>query len=267
MMGYNLTDGAGAGIDEEVSYEPLGVFAGISPFNFPVMVQFWFGPSAVATGTCWIGKPSEQDPAAMQLVMGLVKRAGFPAGVMSLVHGARDTVNAILDHPEIRGVSFVGSSTVARLVYSRAAARGKRVQAGGGAKNVLVVMPDAKLDKVVSNLVSSCYGCAGERCLAGSMVVGVGEVHADLRRKFSDAAASLKVGYGLDETVQMGPVISSAHRDRVVGFIDRGEQEGAEGALDGRSIRGARYDRYLVGPTGLHALQPEISRAPEENFG
>ena len=267
MMGYNLADGAGAGIDEEVSYEPLGVFAGISPFNFPVMVQFWFWPYAVATGNCWIAKPSEQDPAPMQLVMELVQKAGFPAGVVSLVHGAKDTVNAILDHPEIRGVSFVGSSTVARLVYSRAAARGKRVQAGGGAKNVLVVMPDAKLDKVVSNLVSSCYGCAGERCLAGSVVVGVGEVHADLRRKFSDAAASLKVGYGLDEAVQMGPVISSAHRDRVVGFIDRGEQEGAKVALDGRSVRVAGYDGYFVGPTVLDAVRPEMSVAREEIFG
>jgi len=267
MMGYNLADGAGAGIDEEVSYEPLGVFAGISPFNFPVMVQFWFWPYAVATGNCWIAKPSEQDPMPMQLVMELVQRAGFPAGVVSLVHGAKDTVNAILDHPEIRGVSFVGSSAVARLVYSRAAAKGKRVQAGGGAKNVLVVMPDAKLDKVVSNLVSSCYGCAGERCLAGSIVVGVGEVHADLRRKFSDAAAALKVGYGLDETVQMGPVISSAHRDRVVGFIDRGEEEGAKVVLDGRSIRVAGYDGYFVGPTVLDAVRPEMSVAREEIFG
>src|SRR2546422_47558 len=267
MMGYNLEDGAGKGIDEEVLYQPLGVFAGISPFSFHVMVQFWFWPYAVATGNCWIAKPSEQDPTAMQLVMDLVHQAGFPAGVVNLVHGAKETVTAMLDHPQIVGVSFVGSSAVAELIYAKAAASGKRVQAGGGAKNVLVVMPDAKLDKVVSNLVSSCYGCAGERCLAGSVVVGVGEVHADLRRKFSDAAASLKVGYGLDEAGQMGPGISSAHRDRVVGFIDRGEQEGAEGALDGRSIRGARYDRYLVGPTGLHALQPEISRAPEENFG
>src|SRR3989475_6131315 len=267
MMGYNLADGAGAGIDEEGSYEPLGVFAGISPFNFPVMVQFWFWPYAVATGDCWIAKPSEQDPMPMQLVMELVQKAGFPAGVVSLVHGAKDTVEAILDHPEIRGVSFVGSSTVARLLYSRAAARGKRVQAGGGAKNVLVVMPDAKLDKVVSNLVSSCYGCAGERCLAGSVVVGVGEVHADLRRKFSGAAAALKVGYGLDETVQMGPVISAGHRDRIVGFIDRGEQEGAKGALGGRTGRVSGYYGYFVGPTILDDVRPEMAVAQQEIFG
>src|SRR2546430_2382105 len=267
MMGYNLTDGAGAGIDEEVSYEPLGVFAGISPFNFPVMVQFWFWPYAVATGNCWIAKPSEQDPTAMQWVMDLVHRAGFPAGVVNLVHGAKETVGAILDHPDIAGVSFVGSSAVAKTVYAKAAASGKRVQAGGGAKNVLVVMPDAKLDKVVSNLVSSCYGCAGERCLAGSVVVGVGEVHADLRRKFSNAAQALKVGYGLDETVQMGPVISAGHRHRVVGFIDRREQEGAKVALDGRSVRVSGYDGYFVGPTILDDVRPGMAVPPQAIFG
>jgi len=267
MMGYNLEDGAGAGIDEEVLYQPLGVFAGISPFNFPVMVQFWFWPYAVATGNCWIAKPSEQDPTAMQLVMDLVHQAGFPPGVVNLVHGAKETANAILDHPDIAGVSFVGSSTVAKLIYAKAAASGKRVQAGGGAKNVLVVMPDAKLDKVVSNLVASCYGCAGERCLAGSVVVGVGEVHADLRRKFSNAAAGLKVGYGLDETVQMGPVISAVHRDRIVGFIDRGEREGAQVALDGRSVRVSGYDGYFVGPTILDDVRPEMTVAREEIFG
>src|SRR5437879_4543688 len=165
------------------------------------MGQVWFSRYAVPTGTCWITNPSEQDPIPMQLVMDLVRQAGFPAGVVNLVHGAKETVNAILAHPRIAGVSFVGSSEVAKLVYAKAAASGKRVQAGGGAKNVLVVMPDAKLDKVVSNVVSSCYGCAGERCLAGSVVVGVGDVHEKLRHAFSNAAAALKVGYGLDETV------------------------------------------------------------------
>lgn len=267
VMGYGLEDGAAAGIDEEVLYQPLGVFAGISPFNFPVMVQFWFWPYAVATGNCWIAKPSEQDPIAMGLVMDLAGRAGFPPGVVNLVHGAKDTVNAILEHPDIRGVSFVGSSAVAKLIYAKAAAAGKRVQCGGGAKNVLVVMPDAKLDKVVSNLISSCYGCAGERCLAGSVVVGVGDVHQELGHKFTDAAASIKVGYGLDETVQMGPVISKAHRERVLGFIDRGEDEGAGVALDGRGIRVTGYDGYFVGPTVLDDVRPEMSVAKEEIFG
>src|SRR2546421_129657 len=163
MMGYNLEDGAGVGIDEEVLYQPLGVFAGISPFNFPVMVQFWFWPYAVATGNCWIAKPSEQDPIPMQLMMDLVHRAGFPPGVVNLVHGAHATVDAILDHPDVRGVSFVGSSPVAKRVYAKAAAAGKRAQCGGGAKNLLVVMPDAKFDQAIGNLIASCYGCAGER--------------------------------------------------------------------------------------------------------
>ncbi len=267
LMGSTLEDGAGPGIDEEVLYQPLGVFAGISPFNFPVMVQFWFWPYAVATGNCWIAKPSEQDPIPMGLVMDLVERAGFPAGVVNLVHGGRDTANAILEHPDIRGVSFVGSTAVAKAVYAKAAAAGKRAQCGGGAKNVLVVMPDAKLDQVVSNLISSCYGCAGERCLAGSVVVGVGEVHAELRRKFSRAAAAITVGYGLDETVAMGPVISKAHRDRIIGFIDRGEEEGADVALDGRTTRVAGYDGYFVGPTVLDDVRPEMSVARDEIFG
>src|SRR5256885_8610402 len=164
MMGYNLEDGAGAGIDEEVLYQPLGVFAGISPFNFPVMVQFWFWPYAVATGNCWIAKPSEQDPTAMQLVIDLVQRSGFPAGVVNLVHGAKDTVGAILEHPGIAGVSFVGSSAVPTQIYAKAAASGKRVQADGGPKNVTVVLGDAKLDKIGSIMASSCYGCACKNC-------------------------------------------------------------------------------------------------------
>src|SRR5437879_3063352 len=189
------------------------------------------------------------------------------AGVVNLVHGAKDTVGAILEHPGIAGVSFVGSSAVATQIYAKAAASGKRVQAGGGAKNVLVVMGDAKLDKIVSNMVSSCYGCAGERCLAGSVVVGVGDVHEKLRHAFSSAAAALKVGYGLDETVQMGPVISEAHRDRVVDFIDRGEQEGAKVALDGRTVQVPGYDGYFVGPTILDDVRPDMSVARQEIFG
>ena len=267
MMGYTLEDGAAAGIDEEVLYQPLGVFAGISPFNFPVMVQFWFWPYAVATGNAWIAKPSEQDPLVQQLVFDLIHRAGFPSGVVNLVHGAKGTVSAILDHPDIQGVSFVGSTAVAKLIYAKAAAAGKRVQCGGGAKNVLVVMPDAKLDKAVSNMISSCYGCAGERCLAGSVVVGVGEVHEDLRRKFSDAAAKIKVGYGLDETVQMGPVISKLHEERIRGFIGKGEAEGAEIALDGRAVKVPGYHGYFVGPTVLDDVRPDMSVAKEEIFG
>ncbi len=267
MMGYNLEDGAASGIDEEVLYQPLGVFAGISPFNFPAMVQFWFWPYAVATGNCWVAKPSEQDPIVQKYMADLVDKAGFPPGVFNLVHGAKGAVEGICDHPDIRGVSFVGSTAVAKLVYARAASHGKRVQCGGGAKNLLVVLPDAKLDKIVPNMISSVYGTAGERCLAGSVVVGLDEVHDSLRKKFTDAASKLKVGYGLDETVQMGPVITRKHQERVVGYIDRGEQEGAKVVLDGRKIRLPDYPGYFVGPTVLDGVTPHMTVAKDEIFG
>ena len=267
LMGYGLEDGAAAGIDEEVSYQPLGVFAGISPFNFPAMVQFWFWPYAVATGNTWIAKPSEQDPAVWVLLADLIEKAGFPAGVFNLIHGAREAVEALCDHPRIQGVSFVGSTAVAKLVYARASASGKRVQCGGGAKNLLVVLPDAKLDRVVPNLISSVYGNAGERCLAGSVIVGLAEAHDPLRAKFSALASSLKVGYGLDETVQMGPLITKAHQDRVEGYIEVGSKEGAEVALDGRGIRVPDYPGYFVGPTVLDRVTPDMTVGKEEIFG
>ncbi|HYM40829.1 MAG TPA: CoA-acylating methylmalonate-semialdehyde dehydrogenase [Thermoplasmata archaeon] len=267
MMGYNLEDGAAAGIDEEVLYQPLGVFAGISPFNFPAMVQSWFWPYAVATGNCWIAKPSEQDPIVQVYLAQLIEKAGFPPGVFNLVHGAKESVEAICDHPDIRGVSFVGSTAVAKLVYARAAAHGKRAACGGGAKNLLVVLPDAKLDRIVPNMISSVYGTAGERCLAGSVIVGLDEAHDAVRKKFSAAASKLKLGYGLDETVQMGPVITRKHQERVLGYIDKGEAEGAEVALDGRKARVPGYDGYFVGPTVLDGVTPDMTVAKEEIFG
>jgi malonate-semialdehyde dehydrogenase (acetylating)/methylmalonate-semialdehyde dehydrogenase len=267
MMGYTLEDGAAAGIDEEVLYQPLGVFAGISPFNFPVMVQFWFWPYAVATGNCWVAKPSEQDPLVQKYVADLVDQAGFPAGVFNLVNGAKEAVEGICDHPDIRGVSFVGSTNIAKLVYARAASHGKRVQCGGGAKNLLVVLPDAKLDKIVPNMISSVYGTAGERCLAGSVIVGLEGAHDAVRKKFSEAASKLKVGYGLDETVQMGPVITKKHQERVLGYIDKGEQEGARVALDGRKVKVSGYPGYFVGPTVLDGVTQDMTVAKEEIFG
>ena len=267
MMGYNLEDGAAAGIDEEVLYQPLGVFAGISPFNFPAMVQFWFWPYAVATGNCWLAKPSEQDPLVLKYIAELVAKAGFPPGVFNLVNGAKEAVEAICDHPGIRGVSFVGSTATAKLVYARAASHGKRVACGGGAKNLLVVLPDAKLDKIVPNMISSVYGTAGERCLAGSVVVGLDEAHDAVRAKFSEAAAKLKLGYGLDETVQMGPVITKKHQERVLGYIDQGESEGARVTLDGRKVHVADYPGYFVGPTVLDGVTADMTVAKEEIFG
>ncbi len=267
MMGYGLEDGAGAGIDEEVVYQPLGVFAGISPFNFPVMIQFWFWPYAVATGNTWIAKPSEQDPIVQDIVFDLIRKAGFPPGVVNLVHGARETVEAICDHPGIKGVSFVGSSQVAKTVYARAAASGKRVQCGGGAKNLLVVLPDARLDHAIPNMINSVYGCAGERCLAGSAVVAIGDAHDPTRKKFAAAAERLRIGYGLDETVEMGPVISRKHQERVLGYIDKGEDEGAKVALDGRGLQVSGYPGYFVGPTILDGVAPDMSIGAEEIFG
>jgi malonate-semialdehyde dehydrogenase (acetylating)/methylmalonate-semialdehyde dehydrogenase len=267
MMGTTLEDGAASGIDEEVLYQPLGVFAGISPFNFPIMVQSWFWPYAVATGNAWIAKPSEQDPIVQDLVFQLIDRAGFPPGVVNLVHGGRATAEAILDHAGIRGVSFVGSTAVARQVYARAAASGKRVQAGGGAKNLLVVLPDAKLDAAVPNMLASCYGTAGQRCLAGSAVVALGDAHDRLREKFTSAASRLKVGYGLDETVQMGPVVSAMSKARILGMVDQGEEEGATVALDGRKLTVREYGGYFVGPTVFDGVTRDMRLAREEVFG
>ena len=268
MMGYNLEDGAAAGIDEEVLYQPLGVFAGISPFNFPAMVQSWFWPYAVATGNCWVAKPSEQDPLVQVRLFELIEMAGFPPGVVSMVHGAKEAVEAVCDHPDIRGVSFVGSTQIAKLVYARAASHGKRVQCGGGAKNLLVVLPDAKLDTIVPNMISSVYGTAGERCLAGSVIVGIGEAQGPLKAKFTDHASKLKLGYGLDESTQMGPVISRKHQERVLGYIDKGEDEGAKPLLDGRGVKVPGYEHgYFVGPTVLDGVTPDMTVAKEEIFG
>ena len=268
MMGYNLEDGAAAGIDEEVLYQPLGVFAGISPFNFPAMVQSWFWPYAVATGNCWVAKPSEQDPLVQARIFELIEMAGFPPGVVSMVHGAKEAVEAVCDHPDIRGVSFVGSTQIAKLVYARAASHGKRVQCGGGAKNLLVVLPDAKLDTIVPNMISSVYGTAGERCLAGSVIVGIGEAQGPLKAKFTAHASKLKLGYGLDESTQMGPVISRKHQERVLGYIDKGEDEGAKPLLDGRGVKVPGYEHgYFVGPTVLDGVTPDMTVAKEEIFG
>ncbi len=268
QMGYNLEDGAGvAGMDEEVLVQPLGVFAGISPFNFPVMVQFWFWPYAVATGNCWVAKPSEQDPLAQVLVFDLIKKAGFPPGVVNLVNGARETVEAILDHPDIKGVSFVGSTPVAKIVYARAAARGKRVQCGGGAKNLLVVLPDAKLDRSIPNMINSFYGCAGQRCLAGSAILALGDARDAVREKFTAAASRIRVGYGLDESVEMGPVISRKSMERIAGFVGRAEEEGADTVLDGRDVKVPGYPGYFVGPTVLDGVTGDMAISKDEVFG
>ncbi|MBI4409125.1 MAG: CoA-acylating methylmalonate-semialdehyde dehydrogenase [Gemmatimonadetes bacterium] len=267
MMGQTLEDVA-HGIDCETVRQPIGVFAAITPFNFPAMVPLWFWPYAVATGNCIVVKPSEQVPLSQQRIVELAHEAGFPAGVLNLVHGDKEAVDAILRHPEIAGVSFVGSSPVARYIYRTAAEHGKRVQALGGAKNHMVVMPDAPVEFAADGVVSSVYGCTGQRCLAGSVAVAVEKAYAPLKERVAAAAKSLRLGYGLDPATQMGPVVSRKHRERVVGYIDQGEAEGAKLVVDGRGARVDEYPRgHWVGPTLFDQVQPDMVIGKEEIFG
>ena len=267
MMGETLEDIA-RGIDCETIRQPLGVFAVITPYNFPVMIPLWFWPYAVAAGNTVVLKPSEQDPLTHQRIVELVTEAGLPPGVLNVVHGARDAADAILEHPEIKGVSFVGSSQTARLVYARAAESGKRVQALGGAKNHMIVLPDADLDATTEAVVSSIYGSTGQRCLAGSVVVGVGEAYRPVRERLLERAQSLKLGHGLEEGVDMGPVISRQHRERVVSYIAGGARDGADLVLDGRGARVERYpEGHWIGPTVMEGVTPDIPAGREEIFG
>jgi malonate-semialdehyde dehydrogenase (acetylating)/methylmalonate-semialdehyde dehydrogenase len=267
MMGETLEDIA-PGIDCETVRQPLGVFAAITPYNFPVMIPLWFWPYAVATGNTFVLKPSEQDPLTHQRIVDLVTESGLPAGVLNVVHGASETVDAILDHPGIAGVSFVGSSRVARIVYARGAASGKRVQALGGAKNHMIVLPDADLDHAIGALLSSLFGSAGQRCLAGSVIVGVGDAYAPVRERFLDGASSLRMGSGLDAGVDMGPLVSARHRERVVAFVQQGESEGARLVMDGRPARvDACPAGHFLGPTVFEDVRPCMRLGHEEIFG
>jgi len=267
MMGDTLEDVA-RGIDCETVRQPLGVFGIISPYNFPVMIPMWFWPYAVATGNTVVLKPSEQDPLTHQRVIEMAMEAGLPPGVLNVVHGRREAVEALIDHPGVAGVSFVGSSAVARIVYARAGTAGKRVQALGGAKNHMIVLPDADPDLVTEAVLSSVYGSAGQRCLAGSVIVGVGDAYEPMRERILDGAASLRMGRGVDEGVDMGPVISGPHRERVVAFIDQGQRDGARLLLDGRGTTVTEYpDGHWVGPTVFEDVRPDTPLGQEEVFG
>jgi malonate-semialdehyde dehydrogenase (acetylating)/methylmalonate-semialdehyde dehydrogenase len=267
MMGETVEQVA-SGVDSATWRQPLGVFAVITPYNFPVMIPLWFWPFAVATGNTVVVKPSEQDPLTHQKIVDLAAEAGLPAGVLNVVHGGRECVEAICDHPDIVGVSFVGSSRVADVVYRRATATGKRAQALGGAKNYLIVLPDADMDLALEACHSSIFGSTGQRCLAGSIVVGVGEAHPEIRERMLDAAASIRLGDGLSDSTDMGPVISAEHRDRVKAFIDQGEADGARLSLDGRGATVPGLEGgYWVGPTIFEDVRPDISIGTEEIFG
>ncbi|MEK7330276.1 MAG: CoA-acylating methylmalonate-semialdehyde dehydrogenase, partial [Candidatus Eisenbacteria bacterium] len=267
MQGSSLEDIA-AGIDCHTVRQPLGVFAAITPFNFPVMVPMWFLPYAVACGNTFIVKPSERVPLSQVRMFELLHDAGFPEGVVNLVHGAKEAVDAILDHPGIAGVSFVGSSPVAHYVYQRGAEKGKRVQALGGAKNFVVVMPDADMDRAAAISTESCFGCAGERCLANSVVLAVGDAYDRIKDKLVSEAKKLKVGSGEEPGVTMGPLITKQHREKVLGYIEKGLAEGAKLILDGRAYQDPKHpEGYFVGPTIFDEVKPDMVIGREEIFG
>ena len=267
MQGMGLEDIA-VGIDCHVVRQPLGVVAAIAPFNFPAMVPMWFLPFAIVTGNTFVLKPSEQVPLSQRKMMEFLQKSDLPAGVVNLVNGGREVVDALCDHPGIRAVSFVGSTAVAKHVYQRATHSGKRVQALGGAKNFVVVMPDADLERSIGVITESFYGCAGERCLAGSMLVPIGDAHRETRDRMVAAAKALKVGDGAQPGVGMGPVISARHRERVIGYIDKGVAEGAKLLVDGRQMRVPdRPNGYFVGPTVFDDVSPRMTIGHDEIFG
>ncbi len=272
MMGYNLEDIA-SGIDEYVIRQPIGVFACIAPFNFPWMVPLWFLPYAVATGNTYILKPSSETPLSMTKLFELLDEVGFPPGVLNMVHGGREVVSSILRHPDIKGVSFVGSTPVGRdVVFKEGAAHGKRVQAQCGAKNFLVVMPDAKVSQTVASIMTSFYGNTGQRCLSGANLVMVGEddgFYEEFMEAVKGTTKSMRIGYGLDESVQMGPLRSPDKKKRVLSYIEKGLEEGAMLTLDGRKfeLTGDYPDDCYLGPSIFEGVTKEMTIAKDEIFG
>lgn len=267
MQGDHSEDIA-RGIDEIMIRQPVGVCAAISPFNFPAMIPFWFLPYAIACGNTFILKPSEKVPLTMHVAFELLEEAGLPKGVVNLVNGGREAVDAILDHPDIRAISFVGSTPVAKHVYSRAARNGKRAQCQGGAKNPIIVLPDADLETTTNIAADSAFGCAGQRCLAASLAITVGEAHQVFSAAISEAAASRVVGNGLDEDVQMGAVITPESKARIESLIQKGIDEGAVPLVDGRQASISGYEKGIfVRPTVLENLNAESEIVRTEIFG
>ncbi len=267
MMGESL-ENVGTGVDSVSLRQPLGVCAGIPPFNFPAMVPMWMYPLAIACGNTFVFKPSDKVPRTGVRLIELLNEAGLPAGVVNVVHGAKDVVDLLLTDARVRAISFVGSSAVARYIYQTGAANGKRVQALGGAKNHLVVTPACDLKAATKAILGAAFGCAGERCLATSVVVAVGEAGDRLVRELADAAGALKIGAGNHPATEMGPVISAAHRQRVLQYIEVGEREGAKLVRDGRGVKPEDGSKgYFVGPTIFDAVRPEMRIAREEIFG
>ena len=267
MQGYNLEDVA-RGIDETMIRQPLGVVAAIVPFNFPGMIPFWFLPYAIATGNTFILKPSERVPLTMRYACELIEKTGLPKGVLNLVNGGKAAVDALLDHPKVRAISFVGSTPVARYIYSRAAQQGKRCQCQGGAKNHVIVLPDADMSMATQIIGDSAFGCAGQRCLAVSVAVTVGGAQSTFRDAITEAAAKLKVGNGLENGVQMGPVITPQSRERVESLIGVGVKQGAKVLLDGRNAKIPKHEHgNFVKPTILDDVPATSEITDTEIFG
>jgi len=267
MQGYNLED-ITPGVDEMLIRQPLGVVAAITPFNFPAMIPFWFLPYAVACGNTFVLKPSERVPLSVRRAMELIEQTGIPKGVVNVINGGREVVDALCDHPDIRAVSFVGSTPVAKHVYQRSAASGKRMQCQGGAKNHVIVLPDADMHLAKQIISDSAFGCAGQRCLAVSVAVTIGEAQKTFRDAIADAASSIKVGFGLDSGVQMGPVISKDSKQRIESLIATGVSDGAKPIVDGRNTKVASYENgNFVKPTILDGVPSSSSLASTEIFG
>lgn len=259
----------GPGIDSWSEFQPLGVVAGITPFNFPAMVPLWMYPMAIACGNCFVLKPSERDPSSTLFVAELLQQAGLPAGVMNVVNGDKEAVDVLLEHKDVKAVSFVGSTPIAEYIYTTANANGKRCQALGGAKNHAIVMPDADMDNAVNQLLGAAFGSSGERCMALSVAVAVGDEAADaLIAKMSEGMKPLKVGPADDSSNDFGPVITKQHRDKVVGFIDSAEQDGAKIVVDGRNVQISGYEGgYFVGATLIDHVTAEMNSYQQEIFG
>jgi malonate-semialdehyde dehydrogenase (acetylating) / methylmalonate-semialdehyde dehydrogenase len=271
LLKGEVAENVGTRVDSHSLRQPLGVVAGITPFNFPAMVPMWMFPVAIACGNCFILKPSERVPSAALFLADLLKQAGLPDGVFNVVHGDKIAVDALLTHPDVKAVSFVGSTPIAQYIYATGAAHGKRVQALGGAKNHMIIMPDADLDQAVDALMGAAYGSAGERCMAISVAVPVTDAVADaLVAKLTERVRALKIGPGTDPAADMGPLVTGIHRDKVRGYIDLGVAEGAELIVDGREIAIADpdcADGYFLGGTLFDRVTPEMRIYKEEIFG
>ena len=269
MLKGEYSRNVGPGIDSYASRHPLGVVAGITPFNFPAMVPMWMYPMAIAAGNSFVLKPSERDPSASMMAWELFKQAGLPDGIFNIVHGDKSAVDGILDHPDVKAVSFVGSTPIAEYVYTRGTAAGKRVQALGGAKNHMIIMPDADMDQAANALIGAGYGAAGERCMAISVAVPIGKETADkLVAALKPKVESLKIGPATDDTTDLGPVITKAHQEKVLGYIDEGVAAGADLIVDGRGFALQGYEGgYFVGGTLFDNVTEDMSIYRDEIFG